>query len=161
MSRREEIETLARNLASVVLGDPEWREGLDDRCAALVEAAGKIRPVRKMTAVATRAGAILRHIAAADVLTIGRLYFDLLPRDGDHPLTRAVMQALRDRRAVLDMLRAAGMQPRLLKDEDGTTFIVLDGLDDAADVSDTMKAAIRAAMGAPAEPPRGVLHAVH
>lgn len=161
MSRHDEIEALARNLASIVLYDADWQDRLDERCTSLGHAATQIKPVRKMTAVVARAEGILRHIAQADALTIGRLYFDLLPRNPTHPLTEAVLAALQDRKAVLDMLRAAGMQPRLLKDETGTTFIVLDGLDDASDLSDTMKAAIRAAMTAPAEPPRGGLHAMH
>ncbi|MGE5515016.1 MAG: hypothetical protein ACM31D_04260 [Bacteroidota bacterium] len=161
MTQRDDTESLARNLASIVLHDPQWRDSLDERCAALVNAASRIKPVRKMTAVVKRAEAILRHVAEADALTIGRLYFDLLPRTPGHPLTEAVLAALSDRRAVLGMLREAGMQPRLLKDEAGTTFIVLDGLDDAPDMSDTMKAAIRAAMTAPAEAPRGGLHAMH
>lgn len=161
MGRREEIEAMARTLAGAVLRQVDWRDGLDVRCAAMARVAATTKPVRKMTAVAARAEAILRHIAEADALTIGRLYFDLLPRDDAHPLTRSVLTALQDRRAVLDLLRSAGMQPRLLKDESGTTFIVLDGLDQATDLSDTMKAAIRVAMAAPSAAPHGGLHAMH
>lgn len=161
MSGYDDMEDLARNLAAMVLHEPCWRDHLDERCAALARAAARIRPVRKMRAVVKRAEAILRHVAEADAATVGRLYFDLLPRDCAHPLTRAVMAALSDRRQVMDMLRAAGMRPRLMKDEDGTTFLVLDGLDEATALSDGMKAAIRAAMITPAGPPRGGLHVMH
>lgn len=161
MRTRDDVEGMARKLAAVVLQDEDWQQRLDELCAALARAAAHLRPARRMSAVVARAEAILRHITDADLVTIGRLYFDLLPRRPDHPLTQAVVTALSDRNAVLAMLRAAGMQPRLLKDEDGDTFIVLDGLDEAHDLSDGMKAAIRAAMTAPAEPPRGGLHVMH
>ncbi|MCR6631220.1 MAG: hypothetical protein NVV74_14880 [Magnetospirillum sp.] len=161
MSSAESVEGLARKLASIVLRQEDWRERLDGLCAALAAAAGRVRSARRMVAVVARAEAILRHVAVADAATIGRLYFDLLPRQPGHPLTEAVIAALSDRGAVLDMLRAAGMRPRLLKDGDGTTFLVIDGLDEAAALSDGMKAAIRAAMAADAPPPHGPLQVMH
>lgn len=161
MPRKDTIETLARNLAAIVLHDPAWNTRLDDLCTSLHRAAAHIKPNGHMAAVVRRAETILREIAASDPATIGRRYFDLLPRQPEHPLTAAVVQALSDRATVLSMLRDAGVAPRLLKDDDGTTFIVLDGLDDAHDLSDGMKRAILEAMTADALPPRGGLHVLH
>lgn len=161
MTRKDTIEALARNLTTIVLHDPAWNARLDDLCGALHRAAGHIKPAGHMLAVVRRAEAILRQIAQSDPATVGRLYFDLLPRQPDHPLTAAVVAALSDRATVLTMLRDAGVRPRLFKDEDGTTFIVLEGLDQARDLSPGMKDAIVAAMTAEALPPRGGLHAMH
>lgn len=157
----DSVETLARNLVSVVLRTGDWADRLDDRLAALHRAARRIRPDGHMAAAVRRAEAILRDMVRLDAATIGRLYFDLLPRQPDHPLTAAVAAALSDRDVVLAMLRAAGISPRLLKDGDGTTFIVLEGLDEAEALSDGMKEAIRAAMTVAAPAPRGGLHTVH
>lgn len=161
MPRTDTIEDLARNLASIVLHDSAWDRRLDDLCAALRRAANHIKPGGHMAAVVSRAETILRQIAVSDPVTVGRLYFDLLPRQPDHPLTAAVIKALSDRDTVLAMLREAGVAPRLLKDDCGTTYIVLEGLDDANALSNGMKRAIVEAMTAEAPPPRGGLHTMH
>lgn len=161
MHTPDEIETLARELAGSALRQQDWRLQIDPLCAALAQAAPQIKPARDRKAVLARAAFILRHMATTDFATLGRLYFDLLPPDNNHPLTSAVLAALSDRRAVLDMLRAAGMEPRLMKDEDGTTFLVIDGLEQADGLSPVMKDAIRAAMTVDAPCPHGGLHALH
>jgi hypothetical protein len=78
---------------------------------------------------------------------------------GDHDDSENKAAAFRA--AVLAMLRAAGLCPRLLKDDDGTTFIVLHGLEESRVLSEAMRNAIRTAMTAQAPPPRGSLHALH
>lgn len=158
---KDGVETLARNLVTLVLHESDWAERLDDLFAALHRAAARIQPPSRMVAVVRRAETILRDIAELDAASIGRLYFDLLPRRPDHPLTAAVIAALSDRETVLSMLREAGISPRLLKDDDGTTFIVLDGLDAAKQLSDGMREAIRVAMTVPVGPPQGGLHTLH
>lgn len=159
--KADTVEQLARNLASIVLHDPAWEGRLEGLCETLHRAAAHIKPMGIMAAVVRRAETILRQISAADPVTVGRLYFDLLPREVTHPLTAAVVRALSDRDTVLAMLRDAGVSARLLKDDSGITFIILDGLDRARDLSEGMKQAILEAMTAEAPPPRGGLHAVH
>ena len=159
--QQDSVENLARNLVCIVLREGDWAERLDDLFAALHRAAHRIRPAGIMASVVRRAESILRDMTRMDAASIGRLYFDLLPRQAEHPLTAAVIAALSDRDTVLSMLREAGISPRLLKDDDGTTFIVLDGLDEAEDLSDGMKEAIRAAMTVPAPTPQGGLHTLH
>lgn len=164
-----DTEMLARILAARMLRAPDWADRLDEVCRGLHDAAehpaapGPHAP-ETLRAIAARAEAILRHIAASDALTVGRLYFDLLPRDPAHPLAAAVTAALGDGRAVLRMLRDSGLRLDVRKDDAGTSFVTIHDMERAQGLSDGFRAAILEALALTAQlaaPPRGRLHPIH
>jgi hypothetical protein len=161
MSMHADVETLARALAQQVLKASDWPERLDAICQDMQDAARKPGNMRD---VAERAEAILRHIAQSDAMTIGRLYFDLLPRDPANPLSAAVMAAFSDGNAVIRMLRESGLRLDMQKDDVGENFIIIHDLEQAEGLGDGLKLAILRALSLTAQlasPPQGVLHYVH
>ena len=76
-------------------------------------------------------------------------------------LLRRDLPPIKLRAALVNLLCQAGLRPRLLKDDEGTTFIVLDGLEEADGLSDAVKTVLRTVMAAEAQEPRGELHALH
>lgn len=169
MDKQADREALARALAAQVLKAPAWAERLDTICQNMALAAdrpvpGAVHAPAFMRAVAERAEAILRHIAQADPLTVGRLYFDLLPRDPNHWLTARVMAAFHDGPAVLRMLKDHGTRLELLKDDSGENYLAIHDLGQASGLSDGFKVAIIRALAMTAhlgQPPKGELHSVH
>lgn len=169
MSMRADQETLARALAAQVLRAEDWVERLEGICLAMRVAAERVpahspHTPETMRAVAARAEAILRQIANADPLTIGRLYFDLLPRDPDHPLTKSVVAAFSDGRAVIRMLRDSGTRLDIQKDDTGENFVTIHDIKQAKGLGNGLKNAIIRAMALTAEmgcPPQGDLHRLH
>jgi|GEM_PF-1955496 hypothetical protein len=169
MSTHADEEILARALAAQVLKAPDWAARLDAICSAMREAAGRAstpapHTPRTLRRVAIRAETILRHIARSDALTVGRLYFDLLPRDPAHPLSAAVVAALSDGRAVIRMLRESGTRFDVHKDGTGANYITVHDLDHAGGLGDGFKTAIIRALALTAHvgsPPQGGLHRIH
>lgn len=151
MSTQANEELLSRALVAQVLRAADWHERLDQICANIQRAgentpAAAANPPATMRRVATRAQDILREIAASDALTVGRLYFDLLPRDPQHPLTNAVIAALSDRRAVVRMLRECGTKVDVRKDEEGVDYLTIHDVEHADGLGDGFKRAIQTAM---------------
>ncbi len=163
MSDRAEVEAVARQVAAQILVRPDWVRGVDYMCQPLRRIA-EAGPRETVAAIAVRAETILRDIAAADPLTIARRYYDLLPRQPDHPLTGAVIAALSDAPTVMRMLRACGADLAVRKDDSGENFLAIHDLSGAVDMGDAFKTALMTAMtwAATAGPrPQGDLHTVH
>lgn len=160
MARHDDVECMSRQLVALILRNPRWHQGLDDLCNSLHADAAHAQPRRVMMAVAARAEAILRHIAQGDHVSIGRLYFDVLPAL-PHPLTQAVIAALEQPAGALRLLRDSGFAPRLGKDGNGTSFIEIEIPDAAKTVCTATSDAIIAAMGERSEVPMGELRTIH
>lgn len=146
MARQDVVESMARKLVSLVLRDPHWEGRLDAVCASLRADSRQATPRQTMMAVAVRAETVLRHIAQADAVAIGRLYFDLLPGRG-HPLTERVVEALSQPEGALELLRDSGFSPDLKKDAHGVTVIEIDIPDHPTALCQTTYDAIIDAMG--------------
>lgn len=159
MAHQDVVEHMARRLVSLVLNDPHWHEKLDPLCASLRTDARRAHPRQTMVAVAARAETVLRHIAQADAVSIGRLYFDLLPGRG-HPLTEKVIHALSQPEGALQLLRDSGFSPDLKKDAGGATVIEIDIPDHPTDLCDATRDAILEAMG-DGQGPTGPLYPLH
>lgn len=160
MAQFDTVEVMARQVAAAVLRNLRWRQRLDETCQSLHADAALATPRQTMVSVAKRAEAILRHIAQADPISIGRLYFDILPPQ-PHPLTVAVISALSQPEAVVQMLRDAGMAPQLRKDGSGASFIEIEAPDDHHQMSPATRAAITSAMTSVGEEPQGALRTIH
>lgn len=107
------IETTARQLAAKVIAAPGWAGQVDAVCEALadmVKASGAPHP----EALATRACAILREVAAEPMALVER-YPDLLP-----PELRAVLLA-----EALAVIREAGATVEEFRDSASTPFLRL------------------------------------
>jgi len=159
MARQDGVESMARQLVSLVLQNPRWQDSLDPLCASLHADARRAQPRQTMVAVAKRAETVLRHIAQADAVAIGRLYFDLLPGRG-HPLTEKVIQALSQPEGALQLLRDSGFSPDLKKDADGATVIEIDVPDHPTKLCAATRDAILEAMG-DGHAGTGPLHTLH
>lgn len=159
MARQDVVESMARQLVTLVLRDPRWEERLDAVCASLRTDARRGHPRQTMLAVAARAETVLRHIAQADAVSIGRLYFDLLPGRG-HPLTEKVIHALSLPEGALQLLRDSGFSPDLKKDAHGATVIEIDIPDHPTELCDATRDAIVEAMG-DGLTASGPLHTLH
>lgn len=159
MARQDVVEDMARRLVRLVLNDPQWHEKLETLCASLHVDAHRAQPRQTMLAVAERAETVLRHIAQADAVSIGRLYFDLLPGRG-HPLTEKVIHALSQPEGALQLLRDSGLAPCLKKDAGGATVIEIDIPDHLGTLCDATRDAILDAMGDGLTAP-GPLHTLH
>jgi len=146
MARQDVVESMARQLVSLVLRDPRWEDRLDAVCASLRADSCRAAPRQIMMAVAARAETVLRHIAQTDAVAIGRLYFDLLPVRG-HPLTERVIEALSQPEGALQLLRDSGFSPDLKKDAQGVTVIEIDIPDHPTALCQTTHDAIVDAMG--------------
>lgn len=169
MTKASDIETVARQLASHFLLEPDWRSRLGGSVATLQRidpqsfAGGAYAPETVQTII-DRTAEILFHIALSDPLTVARLYFDLLPRLPNHPLTSSVITALSDGRAVLELLRRHGAEFQIRRDDTGASFITVHGMDRVRGMDDSFKGAIRTAMDwADAVGPhaQGGLHWIH
>jgi hypothetical protein len=160
MARHDDVECMSRQLVAIILRNPRWHHGLDDLCQSLHADAAHAQPRRLMMAVAARAETILRHIAQGDHVSIGRLYFDVLPAL-PHPLTQAVITALEQPESALRLLRESGFAPRLRKDDTGTSFIEIEIPDTDKAVCPATSDAIIAAMGEMGEAPMGELRTIH
>lgn len=160
MAHHDDVEYMSRQLVSIILRNPRWHHGLDDLCRSLHADAEHAQPRRAMMAVAARAETILRHIAQGDHVSIGRLYFDVLPAL-PHPLTQAVITALEQPEATLRLLRDSGFAPSLRKDANGTSFIEIEIPDTGRNVCPATSDAIVAAMGEMGEAPMGELRTIH
>lgn len=164
-----QVEALSRALAARVLLSPDWLQFLDSICKVInhlgnTTIPGAILPLKTSRAVAARAEDILRDISTLDALSIGRRYFDLLPRDETHPLTMSVIMALNDGTAVIQMLRASGTAVTILKDDCGTSFIEIGDLHRARNLGEGIKTAIHNALAITAEispQPQGNLRHLH
>lgn len=146
MARQDVVESMARQLVSLVLRDPCWQDRLDPLCASLHADAHRAHPRQTMLAVVHRAEAVLRHIAQADAVCIGRLYFDLLPGRG-HPLTEKVIEALSRPEGALELLRDGGFSPSLKKDGNGVTVIEIEIPCHSTEICDATRDAIMESMG--------------
>ncbi|KAF0223909.1 MAG: hypothetical protein FD176_1619 [Rhodospirillaceae bacterium] len=160
MARHDDVECMSRQLAAIILRNPRWNHGLDDLCHSLRVDAERAKPRHTMMAVAARAEAILRHIAQGDHVSIGRLYFDVLPAL-PHPLTQAVITALEQPEGALRLLRESGFAPALRKDDTGASFIEIEIPDAAKTICPATRDAIVAAMGDMGEAPMGELRTIH
>lgn len=159
MARQDVVESMARQLVSLVLRDPCWQDNLEPLCASLHADARRAIPRQTMMAVATRAETVLRHIASADSVAIGRLYFDLLPGRGN-PLTEKVIAALSRPEGALELLRDSGFSPDLKKDVHGVTVIEIAIPDHPTALCQTIRDAILDAMG-DGIAASGPLHTLH
>ncbi|OJX80018.1 hypothetical protein [Magnetospirillum sp. 64-120] len=146
MARQDLVESMARQLVSLVLRDPCWQDNLEPLCASLHADARRATPRQTMMAVASRAETVLRHIARADAVAVGRLYFDLLPGRGN-PLTEKVIEALSRPEGALELLRDSGFSPSLKKDGNGVTVIEIEIPDHSTEVCDATRDAIIESMG--------------
>lgn len=163
------IETYARRLVGGYLTRHDWLDGMPSFCRVLRTVSPDSLINDHLTRqqaqlVLLRAEQILHDMADLDPLTIAQRYFDLLPRQADHPLTQAVMQSLSHGPSVLELLRRCGVQVELCKDQDGENFLILPALDDCSALGDGLKQAMGAALSAaravgPA--PAGGLYSIH
>lgn len=168
MTQSSDIEIIARQLAAHFLTAPDWKERLSGavenlkRIDAEVFAKGAYTPEVIQTMV-SRTAEILFDIAVSEPLSIARLYFDLLPRQPDHPLTASVIAALSDGPALVRLLRSHGTNLEMLKDDSGATFITLNGMEQTHQMSDSFKSAVQKAwVDASIGPqPQGGLHRIH
>jgi len=169
MTETPNIEAVARQLAGQFLLARDWRAKLGRSVLMLDRLdcetfAGGIYSAKTVQAMAWRAAEILFEIAVADPLTVARLYFDLLPRRPEHPLTAAVIAALSDGPTVVKLLRAHGMALDVRKDESGSSFLTIHDMGVSHDLADPFKDAIRKAMDWSAmtgPQPQGGLHSIH
>ena len=169
MTSASEIETVSRQLAAHFLLAPDWQARLGHAIQTLhrIDArtfAGGAHSPETIQGIVRRTLDILFEIAAADPLTVARLYFDLLPRVPGHPLTAAVIGALSNGAAVLNLLRGYGAELDVLKDDVGASFIALHDLEQSHGMTDGFKDAIRKAMDwacAAGPHPQGGLHRIH
>lgn len=161
MARYDSIEEMARQLAAYCLRDPRWEDRLEEICRTLRADALRAEPRRPMIAVAARAEAMLRHIFHCDPVSIGRLYFDLLPRQPGHPLTERVIAALADPANAIALLRDAGLHPRVGKDDDGTSVIEISLPEETPALCDAARDAIVTALLAGETAPRRAIHTIH
>lgn len=160
MARHDQVENMARHVVAAILRNPRWDDRLDELCASLHADAAQATPRGVMVAVAVRAETMLRHIAQADPVAIGRLYFDVLPAAG-HPLTDRVIDALSQPEGALRLLRDCGLEPTLRKDDSGASFLEIDVPDRLAPVCDATRDAIVAAMTTIGDEPVGALRTLH
>ncbi|MGE4278369.1 MAG: hypothetical protein AB7G62_02200 [Magnetospirillum sp.] len=159
MGRQDMVESMARQLVGLILRDPRWEDRLDAVCASLQADSRRATPRQTMIAVAARAETVLRHIAQADAVAIGRLYFDLLPGRG-HPLTEKVIEALSRPEGALALLRDSGFSPNLKKDAHGVTVIEIEAPDHPTALCQATHDAILDAMGDGTHAVSG-LHMIH
>ena len=163
MAEGSEMEEMARRVAAQVLVRPDWAHEVERACLPLRRIAEDCRS-QGVGAIAARAETILRDIAAADPLTVARRYYDLLPRQPDHPLTSAVIAALSDGAKVMRMLRDCGADIAMRKDDTGDNYLAIHDLSRTADMGDAFKTALMTAMtwaATEGPKPRGELHLIH
>lgn len=168
MTHSSDIETIARQLAAHFLMAPDWKTRLDgavqtlQRIDAQIFARGIYTP-EIIQAMVCRTTEILFEIAASEPLTVARLYFDLLPRQPDHPLTASVIAALSDGPALVRLLRSHGITLEMTKDEAGSNFIILYGMDGTHDMAASFMGAVQKAwVDAEVGPqPQGGLYRIH
>ena len=162
MARFDKVELMARELAAILLRNLRWRQLLDETCASLHADAARATPRQVMMAVAVRTESILRHIAQADLISVGRLYFDILPPE-PHPLTVAVIEALSQPESVVQMMRDAGMAPQVRKDAAGVSYIEIETPDDSHQMCAVTRDAVFAAMTSSGDEPaqRLPMHTLH
>ena len=145
-----ELNTIARNTARIVVDQPGWMSDIDRTCAdvrdTFMRNADHLPIAREMLSkVSDRAAIILRGyhaaLAANDTETVLNRYFDLMPADIQAKIHKGAMEVLAD----------CGVEVERFKDEEGTTFVRLNGVEMAR----------LNAMAGDLPTPIGQLHRVH